>query len=218
MKSIFYIITISTLLSGCSDSTHKAVKTKSVPVDTTNSFKIGNLWVTPKKEFKFNSLREAGSDTIHLVVCADYVYWPFGKIKDQLKFSSSLLNNFKVVNKTYKMPGGPAVFQVLKHASSKLIFFFDNSDGETHTDIFKGEIYDADVSFSNNIKIGIDFEGFYRVFFDYFPGELKNHYKVIQFSSCVDGITHTYTFKNGKLNSVVFTTYGYRDSFSKVDY
>jgi len=172
--------------------------------DTTNSFKIEGYRVTPKASFEFSTLNKSGIDTLDMVACSDYIYSPFGKVNDKRKFASSLLKNFTVVNRIQATSSGKVEVQILKHKASKLVFFFDNSDTATHSDILKGEIYDDDVVFFNAIRIGIKEDDFYKIFFDYFPPELRNKYKVIAMESCVDGIKHVYSFKDGKLSSVKF--------------
>ena len=52
------------------------------PADTATSFRIGASWATPKKSFDFNTLGQSSGDTLHLVTCSDYVYFPFGKLTD----------------------------------------------------------------------------------------------------------------------------------------
>jgi hypothetical protein len=45
---------------------------------------------------------------------------------------------------------------------------------------------------------------FYQIFFDNFPIELQNKFRVIEFESCVQDIKHIYTFDNKKLNKIKF--------------
>ena len=176
-------------------------------IDTSKSFKIDTFWVTPKHTIDFNSLTKTGTDTLDIAICGEYVYSPFGSIKDKSKFSSSLLKNFNVFDRTISADSVPIVLQVLKHNSSKLMFYFNNDpDAFKHSDIFKGEIYDSDVQFVNGIKIGMSVDAFYKSLFDYFPDELKNKYKFFVLESCVTGIKHIYKFENDKLKSVEFVT------------
>jgi hypothetical protein len=197
----FYLLGCNMYSSSKADTKAALITTK---VDTTKSFKIDDYWATPKSSFKFNSLNKSGLDTLDLVVCADFVYSPFGKIKNKSEFGSSLLRNFGLQNKIQTITFGQAEVQILRHNASKLIFFFDDTDTSIHSDILKGEIYVVDVEFVNNIRIGIETNDFYNTFFDYFPAELVDKYKVVVLESCVDGIKHIYTFKDGKLNSVKF--------------
>lgn len=223
-NTIIAIILFSTL-SACKHPASKQVAEKAkvadTPVikktvdDTTGTFAIGGFRAALKKSFDFNTLEKAGQDTLNIVICGEYAYSPFGIIKDKSAFSSSLLKNFTVTSRTDSMDIGPTEFQILKHGSSKLIFFFDKDpEGLKHSDILKGEIYDSDVTFLNGVKIGMSPDDFYKTFFERFPAELKDKYHVILITSCVDDIVHTYTFKDSKLNSVILKT----DTYWKVDY
>jgi hypothetical protein len=184
-------------------------------IDTSKSFKIDGLWATPKPSIDFNSFADAGSDTLSFALCGEYVYSPFGPIKNKSAFGTSLLKNFTVANRTDKTETGPVDLQILKHASSKLIFFFNNdTEAETHSDIYKGEIYDSDIQFINGIRIGMRIDDFYKCFFNYFPDELKIKYKVIVLESCITGIKHIYVFDGGKLKSVRFVTdYSFKSDY-----
>jgi hypothetical protein len=217
MKTLLHVLLPLLCLSiySCNNTNAKRIDKKPVPIDTTNSFKIGSYWATPKKSFDFNSLGKYSGDTIEFVTCADYVYSPFGKIEDKKDFKSSLLKNFNVVSRTDSMDVGPEEFQILKLKSSKLIFFFDKDpEASAHSNILKGEIYNSEVKFAKGIKVEMTLERFYKTFFKYFPDELKTRYKVIVLLSCVEDIKHIYTFKDGVLESVVFQT----DTYWKVNY
>ena len=208
MKYFNCLILLVFCLTECNLNKEKTTGNKSNLVttkyDSTKSFRIDNYWATPKPKIEFNTLNLAGKDTLDLVICADYVYWPFGFIKNKDMFASSILKNFSLNNKHIVNEADAFEIQVLKLKSSKLIFCFDDTDSATHSDIYKGEIYDSEVQFINGLKIGIDKTDFYNLFFDYFPTELTSKYKVVELESCIDGIKHLYTFKNGKLNSVKF--------------
>ncbi|MDN3581798.1 hypothetical protein [Mucilaginibacter flavus] len=223
--NIATIVILFLTLSTCKNPASKPVAekpkttditaTRKADIDTTSTFAIAGFRAALKKSFDFNTLNKAGQDTLDIVICGEYAYSPFGIIKDKSAFSSSLLKNFTVTNRTDSMDVGPFEFQILKYGSSKLIFFFDKDpEASKHSDIFKGEIYDADVSFLNGVKIGMSLGDFYAVFFDQFPTALKDKYHVILITSCVDDIIQTYTFRRDKLNSVIFKN----DSYWKVDY
>lgn len=221
MKAFFYIFLIIFYLfaNACSNPSHsdknQTKKTSATKVDTTKSFKIANTWVTPKTSLDFNALNKFAGDTLDLVVCGEYVWSPFGNIKNKSGFKSSLLSNFGVTNRMLKEDSGTFEFNSLRHNNSKLLFFFDTDpEASAHSSIFKGEIYDADVHFANGIKIGMPVSDFFKTLFDHFPVELTLQYHVIVLESCVQDIIHTYTFKNGKLTSVTFAN----DSYWKIDY
>lgn len=205
---VFYAI-----INGCDTPASTSHQTK-FKIDTAKSIKISGFWATPNQLIDYDSAK-VSKDTLFLVTCNEYVYSPFGIIKDKAGFKSSLLKDFDVNNKFEKMDVGSFEFNRLTHKSSRLIFFFDNDpESSKHSSIFKGEIYDSDIVFSNGLKTGINVGDFYKVFFKYFPDELKSKFKVVVLESCVDDIKHTYTFKNKQLNSVVFIN----DSYWKIDY
>lgn len=189
--------------------------TPAIPSDTTTSFKVGSYWVTPKPSFEFNSVSPSSGDTLNLATCAEYVYSPFGLITGNAGLKKSLLNNFSIVSRKESMPNGEFEFQILHHQSSKLILFFDDDpEASKESYILKGEIYDSDVNFDDNVKVGMTMDDFCKIFFVDFPAELKDRFKVIEFTSCVTAITHLYDFKDRKLASVKFVS----DSYWKVNY
>lgn len=207
---------IFALLTAC-DNSKRPTKLENSPqqIDTTKAIKIDNYWVTPKPSFEFNSLQNSSGDTLSIVTCSEYVYSPFGIIKDKSEFKSSLLKNFSVTNRTDSMDAGKYEFNILKLNRNKLIFFFDNDpEASKHSDLFKGEIYDSEVQLINGVKIGMSKEEFYNVFFDNFSNDLMKKYKCFVLESCVQDIKHKYSFKDNKLQSINFIT----DSYWTVNY
>jgi hypothetical protein len=178
--------------------------------DTTRAIKIESNWVTPKQSFDFAAMLDSTVDTLIFVSCAEYIYSPFGQITNKSEIKTGLLKNFSVTDRVDSMDVGAIEFQILKHNSSQLIFFFDN-DPETskHSFIFQGDINDKDVTLVNGIKIGMSKARFVSTFFDTFPNELITRHDVIAFESCVDDIRHTYTFKDDKLISINFKKHSY---------
>lgn len=184
-------------------------------IDTTKAVKIDRYWAKPKPSLEFNSFLENRGDTLSIVSCADYVYSPFGAINNKSELQSSLLRNFSVSNRIDKIEEESIEFQILRFKGSKLSLYFDTAlEDSKRSNIFKGEIKDSEVSFVNGIKIGMDKEAFYKIFFDEASHELMEKYNYIAIASCVQDITHTYLFQDNKLQSVKFTT----DSYWKVDY
>jgi hypothetical protein len=184
-------------------------------IDTTISFEIGKYWATPNKAFEFNTLIGCAGDTLSLVSCSDFVFYPFGEVKSKKDIENGLLKSFSVSDKIDTMENGIYEFQILKHGKSRLILFLDDDEEATrHSYIFKGDIYESDINFKDSIKIGMSKRQFINTFFDYFPEELLDKYKFIVFESCVEDIRHTYTFNENELQSVNFKTI----SYWKVDY
>ena len=187
-------------------------------LDTTASFKIDSYWVTPKTSFEFNSLGKTSTDTLHLVTCAEYVYFPFGKLNDKSQLKTSLLKDFNIISSqldTFTHPMSPddasddfllwSESLELELGVNKLSLFLDNDPFTAiHSYLSEGQILDNKVKLADNVNVGMSIEDFYEKFFEYFPTELNKKYKVIKFESCVFGITHLYTFDNGQLRSVKF--------------
>jgi hypothetical protein len=200
----FLILSFAFLVIGCSNSTNQRLKIV-VPSDTTKSFRIGDYWLTPKPSFDFNSVGIANGDTLDLVTCSDYVYFPFGKINNKNELKGSLLKNLNAISRTDSLDNGIFEFQILKTNSSKLILFFDNDPEATISSyIIKGEINEKNIRFVNNVTIGMSQNDFVIEFFDLFPNELIDKYNVIVLESCVSGLKHIYTFMDKRLNSIRF--------------
>ena len=53
--------------------------------------------MTPKLTFDFNSVLKSSGDTIDIVTCGEYVYFPFGHLKDKKDLKESLLKNFNII-------------------------------------------------------------------------------------------------------------------------
>lgn len=200
----FLILSFTIFIIGCSNSTNQGLKIV-VPTDTTKSFRIGDFWLTPKPSFDFNSLGKAKGDTLDLVTCSDYVYFPFGKINNKNELKGSLLKDFNTIDRTDSLDDGIFEFQILQINSSKLILFFDNDPESTISSyIIKGEINEKNIRFVNNVTIGMSQNDFINEFFDLFPNGLIDMYNVIVLESCVSGLKHIYTFKDHRLNSIRF--------------
>jgi amino acid transporter len=179
-------------------------------IDTTKAVKIESFWATPKQSFDFAAMQDSTGNTLTFVTCAEYVYSPFGQVTNKSEIKTGLLKNFSVTDRVDTMDIGAIEFQILKHNTSRLIFFFDNDpEASKHSFIFKGDINDNDVMLLDGIKIGMSKANFVATFFDTFPDELIAKYNIIAFESCIDDIRHTYTFKDDKLKSINFKTHSY---------
>ena len=210
------VLLLGITFSECDNiSTHQ--RKTYIPVDSATSFKIDNYWVTPKKIFEFSSLGQSLGDTLHLVTCSKYVYFPFGKLTDKSSLTTSLLKDFTItqfIRDTFTNTNiSPPFFEWsesidLKLANNKLNLLLDNDpEASLHSYIRGGQIMDSNVVFSNSIKIGMIAEDFYNIFFDYFPTELNKKFAVVKLESCVTDLTHIYTFNNGKLTSIKFISH-----------
>ncbi len=212
-RTIPLVLLLGITFSECDNiSTHQ--RKTYIPSDSTTSFKIDNYWVTPKKSFEFNSLGQSLGDTLHLVTCSKYVYFPFGKLTDKSSLTASLLKDFTIthiIRDTFANTNiSPPFFEWsesidLKLANNKLNLFLDNDpEASIHGYIRGGQIMDTNVVFANSIKVGMRTEDFYIIFFDYFPTELNKKFVAVKLESCVTDVTHIYTFNNGQLTSVKF--------------
>ena len=217
MTRLLFISTVFLLLTACSNNADKKSAADN-SVDTTKSFKVANYWLTPKKSFDFNSLGKSSGDTLHIVTCDQYVYFPFGKLTDKSLLKTSLLKDFTITKfkldtfTNAMLPSDPSddfkewsESLELELGENKLSLYLDNDpEASTHGYIKGGHIVDSKVIFADKIKIGISAEDFYKTFFDYFPTKLLTKYKVVEFESCVTDVTHIYTFDNGQLSMVKF--------------
>jgi hypothetical protein len=206
-------------IAGCTHSDKKISNlndsTRTQKLDPINSIQINGYSVTPKATIKFDTIDKAGTDTLDLVICGDYVYDPFGPVYDKSQLSSSILRKFDIISRIDTMANDTIELQILKHGSSKMIFYFDHdSEASRHSCILKGEIYDRDIEFANGVKIGMSLRSFYGKIFSNFPDTLLKDFKVIILTSCVESIEHIYSFESDKLISVKFKT----DTYWKVDY
>ena len=215
-KKLLYLTILfwAYFLVRCDSTTNSSNKKNIQNIDTTKSFKIDNIWVTPNSSYDVNSLLHHSADTLEIVTCSEFVYSPFGIIKNA-DLKSGLLSKFDVIDTSFGMDGDEwfLVCELLKLNSNRILFYFhDTSLAIKHSPIIEGEVNDSSVSFSNNIKVGISLEYFYKIFFDNFPLELQNKYSVIVLESCVKGvrgIRHIYTFKDNKLYSIKFFQSGH---------
>ena len=221
MRYEFLMVTfiLLSVFTACNNSKRKEKTPKesieiTQPIDTTKSFRIDGLWTTPKSNFEFSSWKE-NLDTLFLVTCSDFVYSPFGEMKEKTDLLKSNLKNFKIKDRIEKQENGEFEFQELTLKSSRLILFFDNDpEASRHSYIFKGEIFDKDVKFNQDIKIGMNKDNFIMTFFDRFPTKISTKYQCIVLESCVQDIKHIYSFRNNELESIKFST----DSYWTVNY
>jgi hypothetical protein len=180
-----FVLLLGIMFSACESIATHRLKTYS-PADSTTSFKIDNYWVTPKKSFEFNSIGQSSRDTLQLLTCSDYIYFPFGKLTDRSSLATSLLKDFTITNfvrDTFTNTNiSPPFFEWsesidLELFNNRLNLLLDNDpEASTHGYIRGGQIVDNKVIFSNRIKVGISIEDFYKIFFDYFPIELDKKY------------------------------------------
>jgi hypothetical protein len=214
-RLLLFLITISILSFTFCKVSNGGVEQKS-SLDSTKLFKIDTFEIVPKTTFDLTSIIKVSDDTLDIVTCSEYIYSPFGVIKNKSELKSSLLKHFSIETKTERTESGTYEFQLLKLNTNKLILFLTKDPESAKASyIFKGEIYDDNINFINGVRVGISSDSFYEIFFVSFPQKLKDQYNVVIMESCVTGIKHVYNFKNKKLNSIKFESI---DSAWKVDY
>ena len=186
-----------------------------IKIDSAKAIYLGNFVLQPKDPFEFSLINNGLSDTLALRTCTEYVYYPFGRLNNKSDLLHSKLSNFNIRNRIDKKDIGDVEFQILTLKSSRLILFFDNDpEASKHSYILKGEIKDSEVNFLEGIKIGMAKDIFFTIFFEKFPVALLKQYNYFVLKSCIDDITHTYSFKDNKLQSIDFIT----DSYWVVNY
>lgn len=166
------------------------------------SFEIEGFEIFPESDFEFNSLEKVNNDTLNLVICSSFVFYPFGGIESKNDLKSSLLNRFTCEEKI--IPEGYYV-EILKFKSSKLVLFFDSDiEGARSSYIIQGEIFDNEIILDKNIRIGMSKKDFFSTFFKAFPQNLEQRFNFIGLIACVDGTNHNYTFENDILTEIKF--------------
>jgi hypothetical protein len=195
---LFLIFSIR--VSACSDFKWQQKR------DTTKAIKISEYLIYTKSDFKFSTLIKDSNDTLDIVSCSDFVFYPFGLITDKNDLKSSILKSFYIID---TIEQSDTEVQILKYNTSKILFYFDHDpEASTSSYIWKGQVYDKEIKFSNNMSIGISKSDFFNLFFDTFPSELMSRFDVIIIETCVTGIHQVYNFKNDKLISVRFDCIG----------
>ena len=210
-NTLTLIIAFLSLSIACSNNPKQSNKSNEKSNKQSELF-VSSHGIIPKESFRFHSVIDSSNDTLTLVSCADFIYFPFGELKNKSDLKKSLLKNLDVTDRIEKTKTGEIEFQLLTYwLGSYLMLSFDNdSESSMRSYILKGKINDSEVKFINGVKIKMSKEDFIDKFFDAFPKELMEKYQHIVFKSCVQGITHTYSFRNDKLESVHFTTDSYR--------
>ncbi len=161
--------------------------------------------IIPRDSFEFNSRIQTQSDSLWLVTCADYVYFPFGKLNSNLDLPSSPLKAFAVTASLDTMVNGIFQLHRLRLGSSHMVLWFDDdSEATIHSYILKGQIQDKAIRFINGVHVGIGLHAFLSKFLISFPNETLNKCSTVILESCIEGIRHVYSFRHGKLISVRF--------------
>ena len=181
MIRLFYILTICFFVASC-----------------TQSQEIGDLKISPNKDFEFNTLIKSSNDTLEIVTCAKDVIYPFGKFDTISQLKSSILKGFKIVSQ--KTDDSMYFVYDIVSGNNRLTLLLDKDpDASAHSNILKGLITDSSIKTINNIQVGMPADSFYKVFFDKFPSDLSQKFKVLILDYCVNGIKHIYTFRDNKI-------------------
>ena len=108
------------LLYGCNGIVVKNTERRTM--DSSLSSKIDTFRIKPKKTFDINTIVKSSEDTLYIVSCSEYVYSPFGVIKEKRELKESSLKNFNLVSRKEKMINGTYEFQRLNLDSNNPIF------------------------------------------------------------------------------------------------
>ena len=174
-------------------------------VSSTTGQCADTLKVIPKESFEFNLLITTEPESLWLVTCGDFVYFPFGEISSKAELSSGLLKRFHVASTHDTMVNGVFELHRLVLGSSKLILWFDDdSEATIESYILSGEIIDSSIHFINGIHVGSSLETFLATFLSSFPESVLKRCSTVIFESCVTGIRHVYYFRNGQLARIRF--------------
>ncbi|WP_205590815.1 hypothetical protein [Hymenobacter oligotrophus] len=176
--------------------------------DTAGAYKLSSGWLKPKKSFEFNDSAWVSADTLFLVTCAEFVYYPFGNIKDESMLGKSLLKGFKVNKQVTRLRDGEAsTYHSLIKGKDRLLLFFakdDSPDSYWGSYIIKGELRDSTVALTNKVKVGMSANQFYSTFLTAIDAGLQQKIKFVVLEPCIDNPRHIYELSEGKLESIRF--------------
>lgn len=203
------IIPLLILLISCNNfnNANNAEQIISTQIDTSSAIKIETFWVNPKPSLEFNAINKIIKDTLNIVICSDFSYYPFGKLTDTSDIKFTSLNSFIKKDTLIKFPNDhQLICHKLTYKDNNLLLWFDNDEeSSTHSYILNGDINDNSIKLVNGINIGMSKKDFVSLFFENFPENLFDRYNVFIFETCVTSLTQTYTFKDNNLNIIHFT-------------
>lgn len=189
-----------------------------VSSDSTAHIQIKDKWFIPKESFDFNSIGSAQHDTLEIFTCSDFVYSPFGHLKDTSNLDGSLLKDFTITAfklDTFTNLNDPEDrkddllqwYQTLdiEQGNNKLNLFFDNDpEASRHSYLRGGKLIESNVALLYNIKVGMKEADFFNQFFESYTPDLVDKVDIVEFVSCVTDIRHIYTFRGKVLISIQF--------------
>jgi hypothetical protein len=193
--------------SGSEQAPEKQAIKLSTAVDSVGSYKLNGGWLKARKSFEFNDSARFSGDTLYLVTCADFVYYPFGAIKNESELRRSLLKNFDAKTKVVSIEANyKSTFHSLRKGNNKLLLFFLNEDDEGWGSyIQKGILVDSSVALINGIKVGMPTSRFYSVFLTAMDAKLQRKVRFVVLEPCVDpNPRHVYSFGAGRLKTIRF--------------
>lgn len=164
-----------------------------------------------KQFVEINTIIPSAEDTIHWVICGDYVFEPFGEIVDHKILSNRKLQKFKIKRDSIihlqSLDGKPyqSYEAHLAHGSSILDVYIDKDPEVTRNSyITSGFIKDSDIVLGPGIRVGMSIDEFLKIFCLGYPPIVDKRRKVVLIESCVTSINHLYIFENGKLGTIRF--------------
>ncbi len=159
---------------------------------------------------------DKSGDSLFIASVSNFLYYPFGEFKDIKSFEIKYKNVFKKYvesaypygdstmpkKRIYKMAHGSSFVKFIKVAAK------DNKrTAEDRLEILSAEIFDSSLVFTNDIRIGMQFD---KIVYTGFPALKKKKIitpvRIIMVESGVTGIWHKYLFDDEKLKKIDITT------------
>ncbi|RVU02720.1 hypothetical protein EOD41_01910 [Mucilaginibacter limnophilus] len=192
MKLYSYIVIISTF----------CLPTITKGQDTSNLLKE-SLESAAKNVLQLNELN-ISNDTLNIVSESGFLFYPFGKHKSFAQFKAANLKfNYKDIYLKNQLTNEIVRGYQLHEGKSYVKLLIEDEDDDNRVMIIRGEISDSVIFLKNRVHVGMDKQKFLQLFFARTP---NNSINVINLKSALEGIIHTYTFKQNKLQSIKFYT------------
>ncbi|GAA4381595.1 hypothetical protein [Hymenobacter koreensis] len=176
-------------------------------IDKADVYKVDNTWFIPKKSFEFNDSARIQGDTLTLITCANFIYYPFGNIQEESFLKSPLLKELTATQKVAHVDENQFKYHLLQKDESKLLFLFKEQKPDEYwgSYIERGIINNSSIMLSNGIRTGISIKEFYSKFFKQVNQDLHSRVSIIILEPCISGNPrHVYNFTDQKLKQIKF--------------
>jgi len=181
----------------CNFNNQQIVKDASINVRHEIDVPLDALLERSLPEMELNNFKRI-NDTIIFTSPASFLYFPMGKFKKE----TEILNNYpelKLSNQQYVSDAG--LFQLYKYRYKQSFIKMIKNDESGLLDIVSAKIVDKDITLKNGVAVGIQKTNFIKLFFK--PGVNLENYNVVKIESLILGITHIYSFNEGRLNEII---------------